>query len=285
MKLRLLAVASTIVATTFFTGGEASSLSDCPGTPVGTPITVPGFEDRPTTLQISDLNAPLVVMMHGMNGCIAAFQSQSSLDTVGPLHGINVLWVSGTKLSASAKRIWVAYREGSAETYEYLAKAVLVARYYGITSNTVIAAGISMGGSMALAATCKMPDVFMGAVSVVGASNIPCYRIDRSLLVVGGTADTAQGTDMPIKVAERWVQESLECPNPPVDSSISILNSLTWTCDPTPGTPQDSTITRMVLITHMGHMWPLFYFYNADLAIISFAYKVNQMHTWCPNKI
>ena len=69
--------------------------------------------------------------------------------------------------------------KGRADTYRYLRAAVAAARAAGVARPAkLIAAGISMGGGMALWAQCTLPDVFSGVASIAGWSGVPCGRIN-----------------------------------------------------------------------------------------------------------
>ena len=152
----------------------------------GTEINVPGHSDRPAYLQPSkDSTAPLVVMLHGRNGCVGSFQERTRLDD--SQQSVSVLWVSGHQTSAG--RQWDAWngRTGS-DTREYLRAAVEATH---LRPRNTVAAGVSMGAFSSMWLACNMPDLFDGAFAVAGVTNSPCPHAGTSLMMPGTVASRA----------------------------------------------------------------------------------------------
>jgi poly(3-hydroxybutyrate) depolymerase len=236
----------------------------CAGNPRGQELKIIGYENRPTYFEYYSQTAPLIVMLHGMNGCIEDLQNQSQLYPVG----LNILWVSG-QVSSGEQRVWIVSRKqvGYAQTFDYLRQSVDTAKASGITPSTVLAAGLSMGATSSIAAVCRLPEVFDGAVSVAGADNYPCGTVNRSLLVVGGKADYAQGSLTAKVVSERWVQDSVTCSRNPSVYNQGIVHTVTWT------SCENDVIVRQVLLDGVGHIWPKDdYNANKDIALFSTIY-------------
>lgn len=273
----LACLCGTLAVSTLASSGHAAARGSCHGAAVGTPLAVAGHSDRPTRLQLAaSPTAPLIVMFHGKDSCLEYLQNlQTTLDTTGTAMGVSILWVSGTPSTpGSAARTWDGWGPGRADTYSYLRAAVAAARAAGVARTAkVIAAGISMGGGMALWAQCTLPDVFSGVVSIAGWSGVPCGRINRSLLVIGGTGDSSSGANTPSIVSTRWLANSATCPHAAKASSAGAgkMAAATW------ANCENHAVVRIVVLHGVGHVWPVppvTPYYNADRDIVRFAYAI-----------
>lgn len=243
----------------YFSDTKETSAVFCNETPHGIKIDIPGYEDRPTYFEYDSPTAPLIVMLHGMNGCVADLQHQSQLLP----NGTNILWVSGQIVNGN-QRIWVVsrFKNGYYQTFDYLTKSVDYVLTHAIKPRIIAAAGLSMGATSSIAAVCKLPDIFDAAISIAGSSNYPCGKVNRSLMVVGGKKDYSQDPLTAKIIADRWIDKSVECQNDYNSVDNGSIHIRTWSqCS-------SGQVVREVLLDDTGHEWPLNeYNTNVDISL------------------
>lgn len=232
------------------------------GVVAGTEISVAGYGDRPAYLQTSvDPTAPLVVMLHGKNGCVGAMQRQSHL---GDHHDVSVLWLSGHNTPSG--RQWDAWngRVGSS-TRSYL-RAVVAAT--GLRPRSTVVAGISMGAFTAMWLGCNMPDLFDGAFVVAGVTNTRCPHAGTSLMMVVGARDSSIGGG---SAADRglsmWASRVVSC-GAIVKSTVPNRVLLTLS-----GCPA-RVIVKAAVLSGVGHEWPEYFWFDTDAELIRFAFQI-----------
>lgn len=238
---------------------------------VGERLPMPGFEDRPTLLQAAtDPAAPVVLLFHGSNGCIANLQSRTDLDAIANRNGVSLVWLSG---KPQPRRNWntrgnccsPAARQRIDEA-AYLDAVMAALRRRGLEPKRVITAGVSLGAGMALSAACQRSEYIDGAVSVAGSMPMACRPPNpMSLVAFGGTADAPLGADMPTKIVNYWRAAITRCaPNPAYDWTRQ-REITTWTnCT-------GGTVVRLASLIGIPHVWPHFSFYDIDEDIIALA--------------
>lgn len=251
--------------------GSADVSDTGDSTIVGLPMTVAGFEDRPTYLQDgAGTDAPLVVLFHGQNGCVANLQSRTDLDSIANGRGVNLLWVSGAPLPTRSWRVnnrcCEPASDNGANDLGYVDAALDEVEARGLRPTRIVSAGVSNGAGMALTVACLRSDRFDAAVSVAGWLPVTC-RTKRpvSLLAFGGTKDEVFPASMPKNIAGRWRQSATECPDAPERIKDSLRQITTWRqC-------RDNTIVRLVSLPDVPHVWPKYTFYDMDEEIITMA--------------
>lgn len=249
---------------------------DCPRTisktVIGDRLTVRGFEDRPTVLQrAASPAAPVVVMLHGMKGCIEKMQSQTDIEHLATAWGVTLLWLSGKPAPtrswntnnrccepASTKRI---------DDFAYVEAALNTIKSIGLKPSRFVVAGKSNGAGMAVSVGCRFSDVFSVVVSVSGFAGVSCRKANVSLLAMGGTADAPLGAKVAEGIASMWRSRVLTCgPKPSVERK-SIAKVSTWRCN-------NNTYVRLAQLRGMPHLYPTYSFYNADEEILKAALGV-----------
>lgn len=237
---------------------------------IGDPVAVPGYDDRPTVLQrTADPAAPLVVIFHGQHGCIQNVQSRSDLDQIAVAAGVQVLWLSGQPVPTRSWKVNGRCCEPAVERNTddlgYTRAAIAAVRALGVTSTTVLSAGVSNGGGMAVTAACKLPELFTGAVVVAGWAPVNCHAADQSLLVFGGSLDENLGSRRAAQTAAMWRTDVVQCPSEPVVEVNGTATITTWS-----GCTGDTEV-RLVQLDGVPHVWPKFDVYDMDDDIILFA--------------
>lgn len=237
---------------------------------IGDPVVVPGYEDRPTVLQrTADAAAPLVVIYHGQHGCIQNVQSRSDLDQIAVPAGVQVLWLSGQPVPTRSwkvnNRCCEPAVDRNTDDLGYTQAALAAVRALGVTSTTVLSAGVSNGGGMAVTAACKLPELFTGAVVVAGWAPVNCHAANQSLLVFGGSLDENLGSRRAAQTAQMWRTDVVQCPSEPVVEVNGMATITTWS-----GCSGDTEV-RLVQLDGVPHVWPKFDVYDMDDDIILFA--------------
>jgi poly(3-hydroxybutyrate) depolymerase len=235
----------------------------------GTRLVVPKYKNRPTVLQTANApNGPLVVMLHGMRGCIEKLQSQTDIEELAPSWGVNLLWLSGAPLP---ERSWNTNNRCCGESgarrvddYAYIGAALEAARATGLRPSRYVVVGKSNGAGMAVSVGCHFHDVFSVVVSVAGFAGVSCTRADVSLIAMGGTADTALGAKPAETIANLWRSRVVSCPPKPLDVRRNTARIRTWSCT-------NSTYVRLVQMAGVGHIWPTWSFYDADEEVLKAA--------------
>jgi len=248
-------------------------VSDDGGAPLaGTPVTVPGFEDRPTLLQDgAGPEAPLVVLFHGQHGCVGNLQSRTDLDTIGNARGVNLLWLSGAPLPLRSWRANDRCCEPAsnqrADDLGYLDAVFEVLAARGLGPRRVISAGVSNGAGMAITAACLRPNRFDAAVSVAGWMPVTCrVRKPLSVLVFGGTRDEVFKPWTPRSITSQWRKTATTCTQDPQVRTDEHRTITTWRrCS-------RNTVVRLVVLQDVPHVWPKYTFYDMDEEIIAMAH-------------
>ncbi len=237
---------------------------------IGDPVSVPGYDDRPTVLQrTEDPGAPLVVVFHGQRGCIQNVQSRSDLDQIAVPAGVQVLWLSGQPVPTRSWKVNGRCCEPAVDhdtdDLGYTQAALAAVRGLGVTATTVLSAGVSNGGGMAVTAACRLPELFTGAVVIAGWAPVECQPANQSLLVFGGSLDEKLGSRRAAQTAQMWRTDVVQCPSEPLVEVIGMATITTWT-----GCTADTEV-RLVQLEGVPHVWPKFDVYDMDDDIILFA--------------
>jgi poly(3-hydroxybutyrate) depolymerase len=247
----------------------ASTAADA-ALPVGEPVDLPDFADRPTLLQrVADPTAPLVVVFHGSRGSIENVQKRSELHLLGPAAGVAVLWLSGKPLP---KRSWNTNNRccdpastNHVDDMAYLDAALAAVRALGLSPVRIISAGVSNGAGMAVSVGCKRSHVFSAAVSVAGWMPVSCRNTTLSLVAIGGTKDDIVGRRKPRQMVTTWRRSVVHCPSDPDEETNGPAHITTWRgCT-------GNTFVRLVVLDDIEHLWPRFDYYDATLDIIKVA--------------
>ena len=240
-----------------------------PGLVVGAPLQVPRHADRPTTIQLApDPTGPMLVMFHGMQGCIENVQARTQIDDIAPDYGVSVLWLSG---APTPRRSWnvngrccgTAASE-SVDDFAYVTAALSAARVAGASPSALFSVGNSNGGGMAIATACRFPKVFSGAVSVAGFLGVDCPRAALSLVAFGGTLDRQLGSSEAARIASHWHTRVAECPSPPATKHNGRATTKTWQCE-------FGAVVRLASLKDVDHVWPKYEFYDIDQDILDLA--------------
>jgi polyhydroxybutyrate depolymerase len=234
-----------------------------------TTLQVAGYEDRPTLLQLAvDPTSPLLVVFHGQNGSIENIKERSGLPSVAWRNEVSLLWLSGKPVP---KRSWntrgsccePAHSAG-VDDMPYVGAALAAARAAGARPVTLVAAGVSNGGGMAVEVACSMNDEFAGAVSVAGWSPVGCARAGVALLAIGGTKDVKLGAARARSMASTWVRNVVACTGSPDRVVNGIATVTTWTgCG-------GGRRVRLVELAGVGHVWPRLDDYDATADMLAF---------------
>ena len=235
----------------------------------GTRLVVPKYKNRPTVLQTANApNGPLVVMLHGMRGCIEKLQRQTDIEELAPSWGVNLLWLSGAPLP---ERSWNTNNRCCGESgaqrvddYAYIEAALAATRAAGLRPSKYVVVGKSNGAGMAVSVGCHFHDVFSVVVSVAGFAGVSCTRADLSLIAMGGTADESLGAKTAENIANLWRSRVVTCPPKPLDVRHNVARVRTWSC-------ANKTYVRLVQMKGIGHIWPTWAFYNADEEVLKAA--------------
>ena len=247
---------------------------DCPATGIedsvkGRRLQIAGYEDRPTILQRSTNDAgPLIVLFHGMNGCIEKFQKQTDIELIGTKYGVNLLWLSGKPLPTRSwntnGRCCEPASTNHLDDFAYVQAAINKVKSLGLTPSKYLAVGKSNGAGMAVAVGCHFPEIFSVVVSVAGWASTSCVRANLSLVAMGGTADIKLGAVPAAGIANTWLSNVLTCPGEPVIQKIELAKITTWHCD-------GGNFVRLAQLDGVEHVWPTFWFYDAEDEILGIA--------------
>lgn len=240
-----------------------------PGLVVGVPLQVPGYLNRPTTIQLAaDATGPMVVMFHGMQGCIENVQARTQIDDIAPSYGVSVLWLSG---APTPRRSWNVNGRccGTAaslhvDDFAYVTAALDAARRSGAEPSALFAVGNSNGGGMAIATACHFPKLFSGAVSAAGFIGVTCPHARLSLVAFGGTLDVQLGATEATRIANHWRSSVTACPSPAVVTRNGGATTSVWQC-------ASSTVVKLATLENVPHVWPKYEVYDIDQDIIDLA--------------
>lgn len=233
-------------------------------------LRVPGHADRPTLLQLAlDPAAPLLVVFHGQNGSIENIKERSDLPDVAWRDGVSLLWLSGKPVP---KRSWNTRgsccepaQSAGVDDMPYVRAALAAARSAGARPASLVAAGVSNGGGMAVEVACTMNEEFDGAVSVAGWNPVGCTGGDVALLVIGGTEDAKLGAARARLMASTWVKRVVSCTGAPARIVEGIATVTSWTAC------ARGRRVRLVELAGVGHVWPRLDDYDATEDMVSFA--------------
>lgn len=148
---------------------------------------------------------PLVVSMHGGAMWPAAEMEVDQWDRVADAHGFIVVYPSG--VSGHGPRAWSAGREpGLTRDVQFVSELIEALRAtYNIDSTRVYASGLSNGGGMSFALSCKLSDRIAAVGVVATAIFLPWNRCTDQravpMIVFQGTADRA----IPYNGGTSWV--------------------------------------------------------------------------------
>ena len=179
---------------------------------------------------------PLVISMHGGAMWPAAQKEIDRWDRVADAHGFIVVYPSG--VSGDGPRAWSAGREpGMTRDVQFISELIDTLRAsYHIDQTRIYANGLSNGGGMAFALSCKLSDR-IAAVGVVATAiflpwsactderPVPMIAFhgtdDRQALYSGGTSWVAPGVfpNIPIWTA-RWAERN-RCQPTPVEWAVA----------------------------------------------------------------
>jgi polyhydroxybutyrate depolymerase len=235
----------------------------------GERLTVKNHPGRPTVLQrAAALDAPLVVMLHGANGCIEKLQSQTDIEEIGTAWGVSMLWLSGAPLHG---RWWNVNGRccGNAAAnkvndYAYIRAALKAVRSMGLTPKRVVVVGKSNGGGMAVGVGCVLHDVVDVVVSASGFKGSNCTNTGVSLVAIGGTKDKALGAAEARKITTFWRNGPLRCNNRAVTERHQTADVSTWSC-------AKGRFVRLIVVRGMDHFWPTWEFMSADEEVLRIA--------------
>lgn len=252
------------------TVAPATSTTTPPPVRTETTLQVPVHGDRPTILQLAtNPAAPLLVVFHGQNGSIENIKERSDLPAAAWRDGVSLLWLSGKPLP---KRSWNTRgsccepaQSAGVDDMPYVRAALAAARAAGARPGTVVAAGVSNGGGMAVEVACSMNEEFDGAVSVAGWNPVGCTGGDIALLVIGGTEDAKLGAARARSMASSWVRNVVSCTGTPERIVEGIATVTSWT------TCARGRLVRLVELAGVGHVWPRFDDYDATDDMLAFA--------------
>ena len=261
------AVAVLIVPTPTHAARDSASCSQFQA--VGRQLTVAGYESRPSWVQVADdPSAPLLLMLHGLNGCVEHLQGLTAMDTADQ-RSVSLLWVSGV---GQRTRVWDGWGTNGPATYSYLRAAIEAARVAGAVPRTVIVVGLSMGAVQAMMLGCAMPATFAGVVYVAGNDSYRCrVKVDVPLLAIGGAGDSSiGGTEGTHRVVGRWLDEAITCTIAPASYVVGSWTYCEW-------------MVAEIVVEGYGHGWPLPPVYDTDSAITAFAWAIDRRthpHGW-----
>lgn len=235
----------------------------------GERIKVPGYPKRPTVLQrAAEPTAPLVVMLHGANGCIEKLQSQTDIEELATAWGVSLLWLSGEQLGG---RWWNVNghccgkaADQNTDDYAYVRASLAAVRKLGLTPPRVVVVGKSNGGGMAVGVGCRLRDDVDVVVSASGFKGTSCRNTGVSLVAIGGTKDLKLGAKQATTIADYWRTTALRCTRPPEVVLRRTARISTWRCS-------GGSFVRLVTISGMEHLWPTYSFFSADEEVLRIA--------------
>lgn len=236
----------------------------------GDRLDVPGYPKRTTLVQIAqDPTAPMIVVFHAHDGCIANMQKRTDLDAIANSRGVSMLWLSG---EPSPGRDWhpsgihtEPYKTRQQDDLAYVDAVFTALHAEGIKPRRVVAVGVSNGAGMAVYVPCMRPNLFDGAISVAGWLPLPCHRAPLSLMVFAGGTDPYYGPDIAKMMSGYWRTKVVDCPNKPLNSASAKVIVRMWTgCT-------ENAIVRVVVLPEVPHLWPKYTYYDIDEDIIHMA--------------
>lgn len=236
---------------------------------IGERLQVKGYATRPTVLQrATDADAPLVVMLHGANGCIEKLQSQTDIEEIAGAWGVSLLWVSGAQLGG---RWWNVNgrccgkaSDANIDDYSYVRAALKSVRSLGLNPKRIVVVGKSNGGGMAVGIGCALRREVDVVVSVSGFKGSSCRGSGVSLMAIGGTDDKQLGAIEATKIAAFWRNGPLSCVAKPTRESRKTASISTWRC-------KDGRFVRLVVLKGMEHLWPTYSHFSADEEVLRIA--------------
>lgn len=236
---------------------------------VGERLKVPRYPNRPTVLQRAEaIDAPLVVMLHGANGCIEKLQSQTDIEEIGTAWGVSLLWLSGEQLGG---RWWNVNGRccGNAAAqkvndYAYIRAALKTVRGLGLSPQRVVVVGKSNGGGMAVGVGCALRKEVDVVVSASGFKGSGCAKAGSSLMAIGGTKDLKLGATEATNIANHWRSGPLACSKKPTRERRKTATITTWRC-------KNGKFVRLVTIQGMDHYWPTWSHMSADEEVLRIA--------------
>ena len=235
----------------------------------GERLQVEGYKTRPTVLQrAAHTDAPLVVMIHGANGCIEKLQSQTDIEEIATAWGVSLLWVSGAQLGG---RWWNVNgrccgkaADANTDDYAYIRAALKSVRSLGLNPRRIVVVGKSNGGGMAVGVGCALQGEVDVVVSASGFKGSSCRGTGVSLMAIGGTEDKKLGAAEATKIATFWRNGPLSCSPKPKRELRKTAAISTWRC-------QDGRFVRLVVLKGMEHLWPTYSYFSADEEVLRIA--------------
>jgi poly(3-hydroxybutyrate) depolymerase len=235
----------------------------------GERLTVRGHPGRPTVLQRAEaVDAPLVVMLHGANGCIEKLQSQTDIEEIGPAWGVSLLWLSGKQLGG---RWWNVNgrccgkaSDAGVDDYAYVRAALRTVRKLGLNPRRVVVVGKSNGGGMAVGVGCLLWREVDVVVSASGFKGSSCRNTGVSLVALGGTADAKLGAVEAGRITTFWRNGPLSCSGRSRTERRGTAVIETWKC-------RDGRFVRLVVLRGMDHFWPTWSYFSADEEVLRIA--------------
>ena len=236
---------------------------------VGERLSVPRYPKRPTVLQRAEApDAPLVVMLHGANGCIEKLQSQTDIEEIGTAWGVSLLWLSGEQLNG---RWWNVNGRccGNAAAqkvndYAYIRAALKTVRGLGLSPRRVVVVGKSNGGGMAVGVGCVLRKEVDVVVSASGFKGVGCSKRGASLVAIGGTKDLKLGAIEATNIANHWRNRPLSCSKKSTREQRKTATITTWRC-------KNGKFVRLITIRGMDHYWPTWSHMSADEEVLRIA--------------
>jgi len=236
---------------------------------VGERLRVKGYETRPTVLQrATSADAPLVVMLHGANGCIEKLQSQTDIEEIAVAWGVSLLWASGAQLGGRwwnvNDRCCGKAADADIDDYAYIRAALKYVRSLGLNPRRVVVVGKSNGGGMAVGVGCALRSEVDVVVSASGFKGSSCRETGVSLMAIGGTEDKKLGAVEATKIATFWRHGPLSCSSKPKREQRKTAEISTWRC-------KNGRFVRLVVLKGMEHLWPTYSYFSADEEVLRIA--------------
>jgi polyhydroxybutyrate depolymerase len=236
---------------------------------VGERLKVPRYPNRPTVLQqAAATDAPLVVMIHGANGCIEKMQSQTDIEEIATAWGVSLLWLSGEQLGG---RWWNVNgrccgkaAEQKVNDYKYIRAALKTVRQKGLNPSRIVVVGKSNGGGMAVGVGCALRNEVDVVVSASGFKGSGCAKSNVSLVAIGGTKDLKLGAVEATNIANHWRTGPLRCSSKSTRERRKTATITTWKC-------RNGKFVRLVVIQGMDHYWPTWSHFSADEEVLRIA--------------
>ena len=236
---------------------------------VGERVKVPRYPNRPTVLQRADVSdAPLVVMLHGANGCIEKMQSQTDIEEIATAWGVSLLWLSGEQLGG---RWWNVNgrccgkaAEQKINDYAYIRSALKTVRKQGLSPQRIVVVGKSNGGGMAVGVGCALRKEVDVVVSASGFKGSGCSRAGASLVAIGGTKDAKLGAVEATNIANHWRSGPMKCAKKSTREKRKTATITTWKC-------KNGKFVRLITIQGMDHYWPTWAHMSADEEVLRIA--------------